>query len=373
MTITGNASVVHGSRQQRKADQRLGITTHKRDFIILSKKEQNILHDKLLAKCHSSARLQAQGYRLTVSPPEKKPRKEKTPKEMSPEDKAPAKSSSGKKARQEKSPEAGSDQNNSSGKTASKELSKFSKVNFRETILFTHTPRPFPGQSYETRKAIALDCEMVAVTGGQDELAFLSAVDFFTGEVLIHSYVQPTKRVIQWRSSVSGISPTAMAAAIAAGQTLRGWRSAQQALWKYADADTVLIGHCLQYDLNVLRIIHPKVVDSAIVSGEAVFNKGPDAPLKRVWALKTVAKEFLNRDIQTGGRRGHDSLEDTYATRDVVIWCLRNPDQLAAWGENARAEHELKMEQLRKAYEAREQERRRKRSRRKSRWRTNGG
>ncbi|OJJ60009.1 hypothetical protein ASPSYDRAFT_44416 [Aspergillus sydowii CBS 593.65] len=192
--------------------------------------------------------------------------------------------------------------------------------------------------------------------GGQDEVAFFSAVDFFTGEVLIHKYVQPTKRVVHWRTKVSGITPMAMNAAARAGQALPGWKSAQQALWKYADADTVLIGHCLNNDLKVLRIIHPRIVDSAILSSEAVFNLAPDVSLRRIWALKLVTKEFLSRAIQTGGKRGHDCLEDAYSARDVVIWCLRNPDKLMVWAQNARAEHEAKMEQLRKEREARARE-----------------
>jgi DNA polymerase III epsilon subunit-like protein len=37
-------------------------------------------------------------------------------------------------------------------------------------------------------------------------------------------------------------------------------------------------------------------------------------------SLKALAKKHLNRDIQTNGKRGHDSLEDAVAARDIVHW-----------------------------------------------------
>jgi len=39
-------------------------------------------------------------------------------------------------------------------------------------------------------------------------------------------------------------------------------------------------------------------------------------------ALKTLAKKLLKRDIQMGGRLGHDSLEDAVAARDVVHFLI---------------------------------------------------
>ncbi|KAL4949485.1 ribonuclease H-like domain-containing protein [Aspergillus filifer] len=179
---------------------------------------------------------------------------------------------------------------------------------------------------------------MVQVEGERTELAFLSVVDFFTGDVLIHNYVKPTKRVINWSTRYSGITRTAMNAAVAAGHALDGWPEAQQALWQYADTDTIFIGHSLHNDLKALRIIHPKIVDSAILTAEPVFNPGPEERLRRTWALKAVAETLLGRAIQTRGKNGHDCLEDTYATRDVVIWCLLHPDQLSAWARNAKVD-----------------------------------
>jgi DNA polymerase III epsilon subunit-like protein len=41
-------------------------------------------------------------------------------------------------------------------------------------------------------------------------------------------------------------------------------------------------------------------------------------------ALKTLLKKYLATDIQTKGNKGHDSLEDATAARDLVHWMVSN-------------------------------------------------
>ncbi|KAJ5612046.1 Exonuclease RNase T/DNA polymerase III [Penicillium lagena] len=89
---------------------------------------------------------------------------------------------------------------------------------------------------------------------------------------------------------------------------------------------TVLFGHSFSHDFDVLKVFHPKVVDSAILNSEAVFLTFlPTETLARLWSLKTLVKDLLGYDIQTGDGR-YSALEDAYAARDVVIWCIRNPE-----------------------------------------------
>lgn len=45
--------------------------------------------------------------------------------------------------------------------------------------------------------------------------------------------------------------------------------------------------------------------------------------------MRTLASDFLDRDIQTGN--GHDCLEDTFAAREVILWCLQNTKELGKW------------------------------------------
>ncbi|KAI1139411.1 ribonuclease H-like protein [Hypoxylon sp. FL0543] len=186
-------------------------------------------------------------------------------------------------------------------------------------------------------RAIALDCEMVGVAGGRDELAHLCAVDLFSGEVLINTLVHPTEAVKDWRTRYSGVTPAKMAMARASGQVLNGWLAARAKLFEFADADTILVGHSLNHDLRVLHIAHKRVVDSAILVAEAVFGKGNR--LLRQWGLKQLSGDILGISIQSS-RGGHDCLEDTLATRELILWCLRDRQKLDLWAKRALIEYE---------------------------------
>lgn len=179
---------------------------------------------------------------------------------------------------------------------------------------------------------------MVGVHKGLQALVSLSAIDFLTGEVLINTLVEPSEKVVDWRTQFTGVTQSDMTRAVAAGHALKGWQTARQKLWNFIDSETVLVGHSLSFDLAVLGVRHTNIVDSAILTSEIVFHMGPSSkPLSRSWGLKRLAKDFLSSEIQTG-TCGHDALEDAFASRDVVIWCIRNPAYLNIWAERMRAE-----------------------------------
>ncbi|CAI8052425.1 RNA exonuclease 1 homolog [Geodia barretti] len=80
--------------------------------------------------------------------------------------------------------------------------------------------------------------------------------------------------------------------------------------------DTILLGHGLESDLRSLKIIHVRVVDTAIVFPH---RRGP--PLKR--ALRNLMKDHLNKIIQDDVDGGHDSLEDARACMELMLWKTR--------------------------------------------------
>lgn len=189
-------------------------------------------------------------------------------------------------------------------------------------------------------QAIAIDCEMVGVKQGRQALAFLGAVDFLTGEVLLSRFVVPSEEVVDWRSQFSGVSEPIMTAAHRSGAAFASWREARDKLWEFMDDSTILVGHSLNYDLEVLGICHERIVDTAVLTSEAVFPATASTkPLPRMWSLKTLAKDLLDVEIQNPDR-GHSALEDAYAARDLAIWCIRNPEELKSWAENARCREE---------------------------------
>lgn len=95
------------------------------------------------------------------------------------------------------------------------------------------------------RKAVALDCEMVQVQGKIRKLASVCAIDYPTGEVLLNSFVRPEKKVTDWRSEYSGIIEEAMDGAIAVGIILDSWKAARVELFRFIDAETILVSHGL--------------------------------------------------------------------------------------------------------------------------------
>jgi DNA polymerase III epsilon subunit-like protein len=198
------------------------------------------------------------------------------------------------------------------------------------------------------RQAIVLDCEMVGVghKGSISALARLSAIDFLTGELLIDKLVQPTQMVVDWRTKYSGITAKAMQAARDSGEILEGDATAREMLSRHMDDETVLIGHALYNDLEVLGIQHEKVVDSASLVEAAVGHS-----VRTMWGLKKVCKELLGIDIQDAGKKGHDSVEDALAAREVVLWCMEFPKVLQAWGANTKKVLEAKELEAKKKQE----------------------
>jgi DNA polymerase III epsilon subunit-like protein len=188
--------------------------------------------------------------------------------------------------------------------------------------------------------AVALDCEMAGVTGGAGEAILLCVTDYVTGAVLINQYVCPNEPITQIRSSIHGISKGILEDAIQQGQTLWGWEGARSELWKYIDSNTIIVGHALEHDLDALRMIHPRIVDSGILSRKAVG-------IHRIrWGLQTLCSELVNIGIRKNKGAIHDCLEDVWATREVVLFCTTKKEAFQTWGEAKRVE-ELRLEKER--------------------------
>ncbi|OQD69210.1 hypothetical protein PENPOL_c002G08535 [Penicillium polonicum] len=223
----------------------------------------------------------------------------------------------------------------SQGYNAPRTINTQSCANHGEPHQHHMDPRPAnPNPNH--RKAIVLDCEMIETTVCTSELVFITAIDFLTGEVLINSYVTPNAPVTNWLTPVSGITQEKMDTAIAEGNVFVSNADARGALRKFLNRDTVLIGHALQHDLRTLSLIHGRIVDTAIVTSEAVFpSVSAKTTLPRVWGLDTLAEELIGIKTQ-GGEEGHNSLEDALASREILIWCLRRPQCLKGWAEKTR-------------------------------------
>ncbi|CVL11919.1 uncharacterized protein FPRN_08654 [Fusarium proliferatum] len=163
----------------------------------------------------------------------------------------------------------------------------------------------------DTRKAVVIDCEMGTAASGDNELIRLTLIDYFSSDVLIDKFVWPDVPMQHLNTKWSGVTWKMMNQARNKRKCVFGWKNARSLVWKFVSPETIVIGHGVNSDLTSLRWIHPRIIDTLIVEGS-------NHDKKTGLSLKKLAEERLGRAIQQG--RGHDSLEDAIATRDLLHW-----------------------------------------------------
>lgn len=211
--------------------------------------------------------------------------------------------------------------------------------------LYTYTP-PRRAGTATPLVAVAVDCEMGTAESGESELIRVSMIDYFTGAVLLDKLVWPDVPMAHYNTRWSGVTRQAMNQARRDRTCLLGRRGARMAIFEFVGPETVVIGHALNSDLTSLRWIHHRVVDTLMVEDPfaradrarvetahaealqtAMENEQPAPPPPKPQhpgcSLKALTKAYLNRNIQVG-KKGHDSLEDAMATRDLLHWHINN-------------------------------------------------
>ncbi|PHH87470.1 hypothetical protein CDD83_8837 [Cordyceps sp. RAO-2017] len=216
---------------------------------------------------------------------------------------------------------------------------------------------PDPGLSCRPAAAIVIDCEMGVAVSGESELIRLSVIDYFSKAVLLDSLVWPDVKMAHYNTRFSGVSRSTMEEARRRKRCIMGRDAARLAVWQSIGPETIVIGHAGHQDLACLRWIHSLVVDTLVIerkrrerqrqaeeyAKEEKARKNPamsrgdgdkedegqghendSSKTEAGLSLKALAKEKLNRNIQIRGR-GHDSVEDALATRDLLHWYITHP------------------------------------------------
>ena len=192
---------------------------------------------------------------------------------------------------------------------------------------------------------------MGVAESGESELIRVSVVDYFSGATLLDSLVWPDVKMQHYNTRFSGVTRQDMLEARRRRTCLFGRNNTRKAVWKHVGPDTIVVGHGAKSDLSSLRWIHYRIVDTLLVE-EAVTklkkegNEVEEAAVAsaqdkiedqgvpdthtvqqhsggRGWSLKALAYRRLNREIQKKGR-GHDSIEDALAARDLLHWHIVN-------------------------------------------------
>jgi hypothetical protein len=199
---------------------------------------------------------------------------------------------------------------------------------------FAQTPE---NDSAPKDRAVAFDCEMVYTVNGM-EMGRLTATAWPSGETILDVLVRPIGEILDLNTKWSGIFPEDMANAelwtLPSAPTVPASPDAanddkQQAsrpvlkmaaspaaarslLFSLISPSTPLIGHGLENDLNVARIIHPTLVDTVLLFPHARGS----LPLRN--SLRGLVATHLRRRIQIETGQGHNSAEDARAAGDLV-------------------------------------------------------
>ena len=213
-------------------------------------------------------------------------------------------------------------------KKADGHVFRVSEVKRMASVLqFIETP---PAADVPRDRAVCLDCEMCYTVHGM-ELVRMTVTAWPSGDVVFDVLVRPIGEILNLNTRFSGVTAQQMATArpynlddasgSGSGSSLQIVSSpavARALLLSYIGPETPIIGHALENDLGVLRLIHPYLVDSVLL-----FPHQLGLPYRN--SLKNLARCHLDREIQEDAARadpakalGHDSKEDAVVAGELV-------------------------------------------------------
>lgn len=120
------------------------------------------------------------------------------------------------------------------------------------------------------------------------ELTRITVVNF-DEKVVYDSLVKPDSEVVDYNTTYSGITAEQL------DNVKTSIREVQAVLLSMFHADSILIGHSLESDMKVVKLLHDKIVDTSML-----FPHKMGFPKKR--ALKTLCIENLKKIIQESGK-----------------------------------------------------------------------
>jgi len=150
---------------------------------------------------------------------------------------------------------------------------------------------------------LGIDCEMVETDQGSGQLARLSVVDQ-TGAVLMDRLCRPPGRVTNYLTQYSGITEEMLKTSTLTLADL------QEELLMILKPNSVLVGHSLENDLWSLKLIHPHLIDTALL-----FPHQAGWPKKQ--SLQKLGMQLLKKKLDR--TNGHNSIEDARLAMLLVM------------------------------------------------------
>ncbi|KAG2257652.1 hypothetical protein Bca52824_076946 [Brassica carinata] len=157
----------------------------------------------------------------------------------------------------------------------------------------------------ESTDLVAVDCEMVLCDNGTEGLVRVGVVDRDL-KVILDEFVKPDKPVVDYRTDITGITAEDIEKATLSLVDI------QETLQPFLSNGAILVGHSLNKDLEVLKIYHPKVIDTALVF------KYPNARKPRRASLNNLCKSILGYEVRKAGV-SHDCVNDATAAMKLAL------------------------------------------------------
>ncbi|KAI4645286.1 hypothetical protein J4E93_006086 [Alternaria ventricosa] len=191
--------------------------------------------------------------------------------------------------------------------------------------------------------AVAISCSKILLANGCPEVVKIAAVDLISCRVLMNHLVctDPHAKVKDWYSSVTGLfSWNDMEGARKSGYKIfKGWSAARDALHRFVDKETIIVGYNLRSDLDALRMIHGRAIDIA-----KVVEKAAQGPLSKAQlALDGLCRDFPAIKLKSDPEYGRDSLMNAFAVREFGLWALKNTDKLSSLAKKRSREYQNAM------------------------------
>ncbi|XP_049999241.1 RNA exonuclease 5 isoform X3 [Alexandromys fortis] len=169
-----------------------------------------------------------------------------------------------------------------------------------------------------------LNCEMCLTSKGR-ELTRISLVAE-RGHCIMDELVKPDFKILDSFTSFSGITEKIL------NPVPTKLKDVQTLLRQLLPPDAVLVGHFLDSDLRVLKMIHPYVIDTSLLYIRKQHRR---------FKLRFLAKVILGKDIQCPDKLGHDTIEDARTSLELVRYFLKyGPKKIAELNLEALASRE---------------------------------
>uniref|UniRef100_A0A905QX24 Exonuclease domain-containing protein n=1 Tax=Rhodnius prolixus TaxID=13249 RepID=A0A905QX24_RHOPR len=149
----------------------------------------------------------------------------------------------------------------------------------------------------------ALDCEMCYTKIGL-ELTRCTMISL-DGKIVLDTTVLPSSPILDYCTRFSGITESIIK------QCKTTFSQFREQLLSLVKKNTIVVGHSLENDFKVMKVIHKAVVDTSVI-----FPHKLGLPYKV--ALRNLVKDKLSLSIQDK-ESGHDSKEDADACLKLMI------------------------------------------------------